>query len=624
MGRVKQRAGGLSRRGESGSIGPQSAGVVVGGLLSERLGNLPAVLEDFEVTGGAAWGDLPARVRTTLIEAGEAALNEETPALSATSYMGYTRSGERAAFEVDYFGRRRLLNALVLAERAEGRGRFIDRIVDGAWLLCEESGWQLPAHNSHERGGPRLALPDPDRPVIDLFAAETAAQLAVVAQLVGPALEAAAPGIVTRIDRELEWRLYRPYRDEHFWWMGDGDEPMNNWTVWCTQNMLLAVFARPTAQELRRAVVARAARSLDAFLKDYGEDGACEEGVLYYRHAGLCLFNALLVLDAVAPGCFGEAWRAPKLRHIAEYIVHMHVEGTRYFNFADSSAVVARCGAREFLFGCAVGSAMLADFAAADWAVERAATLPEEINLFYRVQAAFAVPELEAHRGAPVDKPDLFLPSIGLLVARDAHFALAAKAGDNGDSHNHNDVGSVIVYKDGRPVLIDVGVETYTAKTFSAQRYEIWTMQSAYHNLPSFDGVMQCDGDAFAARDVTTALGESAVEIEMELAGAYPPEAGVRSYRRQVRLDKGRGITITDRHEGDRPATLSLMLAAEPVIASDLVTLPGLATIAIAGGGMPLVEVIEIGDPRLRLAWPARLYRVLVPLAGDELRLTIE
>ncbi len=593
-------------------------------MFIERAGGLPAFLGNFPVTGGASWAGLPRHVKTALVRAGEEALGQEYPALTATAYLAFSRSGDRAGFEGDYFARRRILNALVLAESVEESDRFADRIADGVWLLCEESGWQLPAHNSYERGGPRLVLPDPDRPVIDLFAAETAAQLAVAAQLLEPALERAAPGIVARIDRELETRLYRPYLDAHFWWMGDGDEPMNNWTVWCTQNVLLAVFTRPTSQELRRAVVARAAGSLDAFLKDYGEDGACEEGVLYYRHAGLCLFNAMLVLDTVAPGVFSDLWQEPKIRNIAEYIVNMHVEGTRYFNFADSSAVVDRCGAREFLFGRAVGSTMLADFAAADWMAEQALTLPDEINLFYRVQAAFAVPALEAHRRGPVTKADVFLPSIGLLVARDTHFALAAKAGDNGDSHNHNDVGSVIVYKDGRPVLIDVGVETYTQKTFSAQRYDIWTMQSAFHNLPSFDGVMQRDGETFAGREVAVELGERAVSMEMDIAGAYPAEAGVRSYRRIVRFDKGHGITIEDRYDGDKAATLSLMLAEEPVVESGRLVLPGLATITLAGAGTMAVEAIEISDARLRKAWPERLYRVLVPFPGGALQLAIE
>lgn len=589
-------------------------------MFVERLGALPAQLGGFSVAPGP-WGDLPDNVKAALVADGEAVVGRPYPTLTATAYLAYTRTGDRAEFEADYFARRRMLNALALAECAEGQGRFLDRIADGVWLLCEESGWQLPAHNSYERGGKRLGLPDPTRPVIDLFAAETGAQLSVLAQLLGHALPSE---IVERIDRELERRIYRPYLDQHFWWMGNGDEPMNNWTAWCTQNVLLSVFTRRTSPDLRRAVVTKATGSLDAFLKDYGDDGACEEGVLYYRHAGLCLFNAMTVLDVVAPECFAPLWQESKIRSIAEYIVNMHVEGPRYFNFADSSAVVDRCGALEFLFGKAVGSATLADFAAGDWRAERALTLPDEINLFYRVQSAFTMAALEAHRGAPALTPDVYLPSVGLLVVRDEHFALAVKAGDNGDSHNHNDVGSVIVYKDGRPVLIDVGVETYTRTTFSAERYDIWTMQSAYHNLPAFEGVMQRDGAVFAARDVETTFEESYSLIGMEIADAYPPEAGVRTYRRTVALRKGYGVTILDSYYGDKQATLSLMLAAEPSVERDRIILPGLATIALEGTGAVTVETIPITDARLRWAWPDRLYRVLVPLAGTDLRVTIE
>jgi len=594
-------------------------------MFAEKIVDLPEALGDFDHEGfdPGSWQRLPEAVRTALISEGEGALGEALPALSATDYLGYTRTGDRASFEAKYFARRRWLNALALAECVERRGRFLDRIVDGVWALCEESGWQLPAHNSHERGKGRQPLPDPDNPVIDLFAAETGAQLAVLVRLLGDALDDAAAGILERVDRELERRIFAPYLQRHFWWMGRGEEPMNNWTAWCTQNVLLAGFCRPTSQGVRRKVVEKALGSLDAFLKDYGDDGACEEGVLYYRHAGLCLFNAMNVIDGVAPGVLKDVWSAPKIRNVAEYIVHMHVDGQRYFNFADSPAVAERCGAREFLFGQAVGSQMLTDFAAIDWAAARALTLPDEINLFYRVQAAFAVSALSVHRAKPAQGADVFLPSIGLFVARGERHAVAVKAGDNGDSHNHNDVGSVIVYRDGRPVLIDVGVETYTAKTFSAQRYEIWTMQSAYHNLPSFEGVMQCDGASYAARDVTTTFGEDVASIEMELGGAYPPEAGVRSYRRVVRLNRGHGVEIIDRYDGDRAATLSLMMSEKPTLAGGRLVLPS-ATIAVDGAGDVTVEAIAVTDARLRQAWPDTLYRVVVPFTGVELHLTIE
>lgn len=591
-------------------------------LISAALTPLPDRLADLRVAPGA-FSDLHSWVQQALLSEGEAALGQPFPDLTLADWLAFTRTGDRVGYETPYFARRRQLNALVLAECVEGQGRFLDPIAEGIWRLCAETGWQLPAHNSLERGGPRLPLPDPDRPVIDLFAAETAAQLAAIAQLLGPALDRHAPGLVARIDRELDRRIFGPYLSHPFWWMGQGEEKMNNWTAWCTQNVLIATFARPTPQSLRHAVATKAAESLDAFLKDYGADGACEEGVLYYRHAGLCLFNALTVLDQATSGALGPLWRHPKLRNTAEFILNMHVEGPRYFNFADSSAVVERCGAREFLFGKATGSTRLADFAATDWAAERRATLPDEINLFYRVQAAFTAAELAAHPVRPIDTPDIFLPSIGLLIARDQNFVLAAKAGHNGEGHNHNDVGSLTLYRHGRPLLIDIGVETYTKKTFSAERYTIWTMQSAFHNLPSFGGILQSAGEAFSARDVTTRLDADGAEISMELAGAYPPEAGLRSYRRRVRLDKGRAVTITDHHDGDRPATLSLMLAERPTLTPDRLTLPGLASIDLTGAGPLTLEDLPITDPRLRRAWPDRLYRVLIPLAGSDLILTI-
>jgi hypothetical protein len=212
---------------------------------------------------------------------------------------------------------------------------------------------------------------------------------------------------------------------------------------------------------------------------------------------------------------------------------------------------------------------------------------------------------------------------VGLFTAHDDRFALAVKAGNNGDSHNHNDVGSLILYKHGRPVLIDVGVESYTRKTFSPDRYDIWTMQSAYHNLPTFEGVMQRDGEAFSARDVRTAYTSETAMIDMDIAGAYPAEAGLRRYYRRVCLARGGHIEIDDAYNGDRAAELSLMLAQEPRIEADRITLEGLAEIALEGAGVPRVETIPVADARLRQVWPERLYRVLVPIAGRSLKLRI-
>ncbi|MFB9171611.1 heparinase II/III family protein [Roseibium salinum] len=571
----------------------------------------------------AWWDGLSGEVRARLIAGGEAVLATDWPVLTAKAYRAYTETGNRVLFETDYFARRRRLNALALAELAEGKGRFVDGLVDGLFLVLEESGWQLPAHNAHERGGTRAPLPDPNRPVIDLFAAETGAQLAVISSVLGDTLESVSPLIVERIDREVTRRITRPYLDRHFWWMGRGDEPMNNWTAWCTQNVLISTFARPTDQETRRAVITRAAHSLDAFLKDYGEDGACEEGALYYRRAALCLFGALKVLEEAAPGVFSPIWSQPKIRNMAEFILNMHVDGHYYINFADASAVLDPCGAQEFLFGKAVGSDALCALAARDVLHDPEPELPQEINLFQRLLAISTQPEIRAFGDRPVLKGDIYYPSCGLFIARDERFVVAAKAGDNDDGHNHNDVGSVTVYKSGRPVLIDVGVETYTARTFSPERYGIWTMQSAYHNLPSFGGIQQQAGAAHAASDVSVDMGESASVISMDIAGAYPADARLVSYRRTLRLIKGSAVEIVDEFDGERPPVLSLMTQETPVLTDAGLRIGDLADIDITGMDEPVIEEIPIGDPRLRLAWPEQIYRVLIPFNGRVLRLRI-
>ena len=585
---------------------------------------LPEYLADFSPhLSLSGIEEIDPEVRRVLEVAGDAALTKPWPELLASHYRDYVSSGNRARFEDRYFGRRLKLNDLVLAAWASGSGRYLDQIIDGIFLLCEESGWQLPAHNAYVRGGARLPLPRADRPIIDLFAAETAANLCVVRHLLKQQLDAVDPAIGLRIEEEVGRRILTPYLSEHFWWMGHGEERMNNWTAWITQNVLLSAFLLPTDQRIRRSVALKALGSLDAFVKDYADDGACEEGVVYYRHAALCMFGAMQILQQVGDGFIGALWSEPKIQNMAEFIRHMHVSKNYYINFADSSAVVPPCGTREYLFGKAVGSKALCSFAAADYRCDPDRLMPQEWNLWYRLQAAETHGEIMRTPAMTVVHEDVFLPGIGLMIARDGSYCLAAKAGSNGESHNHNDVGSFTVYKNGRPVLIDIGVETYTAKTFSPRRYEIWTMQSAFHNLPTFGDVMQQDGETFAAKQVEAVLGPDQASLTMELAEAYPTEAQLSRFTRRVSLFKGRFIELADRYECGRTPVLSLMTEQRPLVRRGLITLPGLATLEISGGEMPTVEEIEIEDARLRKAWPARLYRTLVPVVGAELTIRI-
>ncbi|MCI8949803.1 MAG: heparinase [Lachnospiraceae bacterium] len=607
-----------------------------------------------------AWEGIPESYREQLVKEGEKWLGYQFLPIYATDFMEFSRTGNRSSYESKLFQRRTVLNALVLAECVQHQGRFLDEIINGIFVICEESAWQLPAHNTYVRDTPQHILPDVSRPVVDLFAAETGAVLAMAEYLLRDALGRVSPVISKMVDRNLWERVLKPYQREHFWWMGDGVSPMNNWTAWCTQNVLAAAFTRELPQTVQKEIIKKACKSLDYFLDEYGEDGCCDEGAQYYRHAGLTLFNAVEILNQISGNAFLGLYQEKKIQNIASYIRKVHVAGEYYVNFADCSPIAGRCRAREYLFGKRTGNQALMAFAARDYKDCEDWLDLEEHNLMYRVQAAFCHKEImelaqeilqkEAKRQEAGEKgiseEDCYFPSAGLFVARDDRFCLAVKAGDNADSHNHNDVGSFTIYKDGQPMFIDVGVESYTKKTFSPERYTIWTMQSKYHNLPTFGQVMEKDGQNYKARDVKFSLGTDCSWISMDLSGAYPP-CRIQSYVRKASLEKGGQIQITDVWEGDEDAkkvVLSLMTYEKPCILQDpgrpesknhqemdlgnqdgtvCIRIGSLGNCCIKGAAGIETEEIPITDPRLKLAWKHNVFRTLVSFKGNTLEIKI-
>ena len=596
------------------------------------------------------WEGLSYHLKKQSIEAGEEALKAPWTQLLISDFTEFSKTGNRLAFEDKYFPRRRKLANLIMAECVENKGRFMDEILDGLYLILEETTWCLPAHNTYIRDTVQEYLPNASRPVIDLFDAETGAFVAMAEYLLRPELDKISPYISQYVDERLNERIFKPYFREHFWWMGNGKEPMCNWTPWITQNILIAALTRREdyfTEVERRYYLEKAAVSLDFFLDEYGDDGCCNEGAQYYSHAGLCLFGALHVMSSVLDTSFSEIFKKDLIRNIGNYIVKMHACGDYYINFADCSPICGRRTAREFLFGKATGDEALKTFAAADFAKGSATErlITEEINLFYHVLQVLNYDEMLSFEGKEISPEDSFFDSTGLLIARDEHYVLAAKAGNNADSHNHNDVGSFTIYKDGRPMIIDLGVETYTGKTFSDKRYEIWTMQSQFHNLPTFlDGeyqgefgkepekdlyetgiVMQREGGAFGAKDVFCSLEDKS--LKMDIGPAYG-DTRVKSYKRDIALLQGGGIRVRDSFEGKLRSILSLMTYEKPEVmgsgASRVIKLGDLGEIRAEGPQDVKVESYPITDERLKICWKHEVYRILITMGeGGNLELGI-
>ncbi|WP_046772548.1 heparinase II/III domain-containing protein [Jiangella alkaliphila] len=578
-----------------------------------------------------AWRRAEPELARVVLDRAEAERGREWPVLPARLYARYSRDGDRTAYQSACKERRAALHRFVLAECLTGAGRFVDDVVDLVWAICEETSWSYPA-TSHP---PRLdagtewdgSLPDPDEPVVDLFSAETGSSLAWTVYLLQPVLGAAYPRVAGRVTAEVRRRLLVPYRTVDEWrWLrrrSDG-RPPSNWNAWIHSNLLAAGLLLEDDAYARAALVARIARGLDAFLDGYGADGGCDEGISYFWQAGARLFECLDLLDSATGGKL-EPFEHPKLAELARFAQRMHVGGDSYVNHGDGSARQRQGGELLYRFGAKVGAA---DVRAHALAMRDTADPPsaDGVPLHRSLAALFDTEYAEAAPARPPLPRDSWLPDLEVLTCRSAGGSsdglfLAAKAGHNGESHGHNDVGSFVVAVDGVPAVVDVGVGVYTRATFSGERFGIWTMQSGYHNVPVVDGVEQAPGPRFAAHDVTCAVGGDGAGLRLDLAGAYPPEAGILRWVRDLRLDRAAGeIVLHDEFELDhQPGRLALHLMSWPAPEHDtgrvvLHTGPGRALriefdpdLVDAGS-----ERVPTDDPRLAGAWGDAVHRIVL------------
>ena len=566
-----------------------------------------------------AWGAVPGEAGAPLLALAEAARERPWPALPATLYLAYARDGNRRRYETPYFGRRSMLASLVLAECLEDRGRFLDRVAEGVWLLCEESSWCLPAHVGAQRAG--SGLPDIAEPTVDLFAAETAAALAWTSYLLGDRLDRVSPLLVPRIALELRRRVIDPYleRDDSFWM---GFSPAhgrpNNWNPWINSNVLAAGLLVEEKPDRRLQVVTKVLRSLDRFLDPYPRDGGCDEGPGYWGRAGASLFDCLETLASVTDGQM-DAWKEPLVREMGAYIARAQIAGPLFLNFADASAVVSPPAGVVFCYGERTGDGQLVRLGAWLWRGEASPRMEGIVSPQRPLRDLFAAERMAASPAAEPLPSDVWLPEIEVMAAREEDGSsrglyVAAKGGNNAESHNHNDIGSFVVYADGRPLIVDAGVGEYTRATFSPDRYSIWTMQSAFHSLlPTVDGIMQAPGASFAARAVRHGATASESWMELDIAGAYPPEAGVRTWLRRIALRRGEAVIVEDSYEiegATREIVLSLLTPCEVSLGSSGEIL--LADRSLPGGRFSARGRLAIGDPGARRAPPVELERIAI------------
>lgn len=557
--------------------------------------------------------------KNSILSIAEEYSSMEYEPILAHSYMRYEKNGNRSIYEGEYFNRRRMVWHLFLGEYIERKGRFLEKLIDGIWLILDECSWVIPAHTKIRIDYvPKLPLQyKHEVDIVDLFSAETGAMLSLVGYLGKNFLNEVTPIICDRIFYEVRRRVILPYLNYNdFWWMGYVRKNINNWCPWISSNVLISCALLEPDMETRKNITRKAMEVIDHFTRNYHNDGGCDEGPNYWTVAGASYFDCLEILYDITGG-YADVFDNPFIRSMGEYIAKFCIDSDEnyYINFADSGPRVNINKNLIVRFGRRTHSDVLWQFGLN---CKKAPTNVQMQYNLYRSLKNLYEENLLSESGSYQYPKKVWFGGIQVMIARESEknsegLFFAMKGGHNRESHNHNDVGQFVVYDNGKPLIIDVGVGTYCADTFNENRYKIWTMRSCYHNLPSFGDIDQKYGFEHHSEDVM--YDEEHNKLSMELKRAYPEESSLIRFVRTGELNHG-AITITDDIElkEQKKTTFHFMLADQPRVKNGYIQLNDQRKLYFDEKMLSAaVEEIQIEDPAIRKNWNREVvYRVLL------------
>lgn len=573
-----------------------------------------------------------------LVASAEALVGQPWPELSATLYMQFIRNGNRSNYQNPYFERRLRLSTLVLAECMEYQGRFLDEIINGFWHILGEPTWCLPAHAWRYDNDP---LPREDRQHVDLFACETGMVVAESYYILKSELATLSHSLCNRIKKRVIDEIVEPLEQpNNFWWLAG----KNNWSSWCSANALGAGLYVIDDKERAVNYIRILTEIVDRFINLYPEDGGCDEGPSYWGHAPGALLIFLEILHSYTKGAV-SIYDEPKIKAMGEFIDKIHIDKCWFANFADANA---QSKVNRFIidkYGERVGSERMRNLAFSNsrmWS--DSGEIQPYIILFgcgglltggLRDLFWFKTGTRMATQKIPLEE---WLPKLQIMVAREypatsEGYSLVSKGGNNAENHNHNDVGQFILFSNGEPVIIDVGVSEYTKKTFSSERYDIWCIRASAHNVPLINGAEQFASEEAKAEDVEFISDNGVTSVRMELKSAYPKSADVDSVVRHLSLDRNkRQVALCDsiRCSRDKGTCVIILYSPiEPQVKDGCVVLKNEAVNEALEFDPKLMtyssEMVELEDDWLRKTWGDHLYKIKfeAPIAAGEVDYTL-
>lgn len=485
---------------------------------------------------------------------GEEWLSQPTPELSYQLFAEYARSGDRSRFQRPYFDRRGRLLTFALLCRLQPDDRWKRALEDILWAICSEPFWCIPAHFLDTDEQP---LPfDAWETCLDLFACETGFALAETLVLCRDLLDET---VKAQVHAQIERRILTPFcRAEQ---IHRFESMHNNWCAVCAGAIGGTAIHLVSDRARLAEILCRCLSTMQTYLDSFGEDGVCTEGVGYWTYGfGFFTCFADLLSERTQGTC--NLFSLPKVKAIALCQQHYFLSEGCTVSFADGSMAGGyrmglSCRLQEIYPECAIPSPACADDLLRDSCYRFCLGLRDFI--WYRPGARFGLPA----------RRSVWLADAQWLISASSSLCLAAKAGNNGESHNHNDCGSFLVCREGEQLLCDFGACLYDALSFGPLRYERFVHASRSHNVAMPAECQQAPGSAYRAQEVLAECGQQD-RLSMELSGCYECPS-LNHYHRSICHDvPAKQILVRDALDFSSPETCTeVFVSPYPITLED-------------------------------------------------------
>lgn len=449
--------------------------------------------------------------------------NEPIKSLLYSEFKIFDEKGSRVEFEQSYMRHRKMFCAFSVMALLGEDEKWTDKLCDIIWAICDEFTWALPAHV----GGMTDADAIAER--IDLFAAETAFEISEVVYILKDVLP---KRVVSRVKYEIKRRIADPYVKHRY------EYGKSNWAGVCISGITASMIYMGFDDELK-TVKNDILKNAGIYLSSFLDDGCCLEGALYwdYGFSFFCFFAELMRQYTNGEINFFEN---DKVRRIAHFGEDSYIEGNDVIPFSDSPHKSDfDYGFRKFL------SDKYGDISVPD--KKYMALFGSDVRYRFTkiLRTLYALSGSEAKSPKASNADCRYYPDAMWYINKSFSYKFAAKGGKNKEPHNHNDVGSFIVYDEGKFILDDPGWPVYDKYYFTDVRYENMCASSLGHSVPIICEKAQMPGEDKRA----VLVSESKNEFAIEFSSAYGDEIK-GSLIRKFDLFSNR-IEISDSYDGE-------------------------------------------------------------------------